>query len=567
MKVYDIPYTRYTIEEGKAAYEAFVAAFKGAKTVEEALDAREALLDAFTEYETAASLANCRFTLNTADPFYCAEVEYYDEVSPLFEELSVGYADLLLTSPLRSELEKHINPRIFRHAEIAKKTFSSEVIAECQQENAIVTEYSRFMSSLLFDYDGQQLPLSAIRGNLENKDREVRRKTAFAIGEGLQKHSEELDSFYDRLVKIRTEIAKKLGFSSFTELGYCRMGRLDYNAKDVATFRLSVENDLVPVVSEIKKQIAADLGIDAVTFYDNSVYTLGRVPKPKLNTEEIFAAAKKMYREMSKETGDFMDAMLEAEAFDVESRPNKWGGGYCTGFAKYKQPFILANFNGSCGDVDVITHEFGHALAQQFMYDSGERELGVGMETAECHSMSMEFFCWKYTELFFKEDADLYRRKHLLDALSFIPYGVIVDEFQHIVYDNPDLTPKERNEVYLSLEKKYRPYLDYADIPYLKEGTRWQYQMHIFESPFYYIDYCLAQTVSLFFLLASQDNFDEAFANYLAFSKKGGTRAFGTLVEEANLCSPFKEGALKDVALKASTLAQKLYQKTAGDNK
>ena len=561
MKVYEIPYTRYTIEEGRAAFAKFEKAFTDAKTVEEALSAREALLDDFTEYYTSASLANCRFTLNTADPFYSAEVEYYDEVSPLFEELSVTYADLLLSSPLRPELEKHINARIFQKAEIAKKTFSSEVIELCQKENAIVTEYSRFMSAMLFDYNGKQLPLSAIRGNLEDKDREVRRMTSIAIGEGLSKHAAELDDFYDRLVKIRTEIAHKLGFKNFTELGYCRMGRIDYDAKAVATFRDSVAKDLVPVVSEIKEQIAKDLGIDKVTFYDNSVYTLGRVPKPKLNTEEIFAAAKKMYREMSKETGDFMDAMLEAEAFDVEARPNKWGGGYCTGFPKYKQPFVLANFNGSCGDVDVMTHEFGHALAQHFEYEMGDREVGLGMETAECHSMSMEFFCWKYTELFFKEDADLYRRKHLLDALSFIPYGVIVDEFQHVMYDNPDLTPEQRKAVWRDLEEKYRPYLDYEDLPYLKEGTRWQYQMHIYESPFYYIDYCLAQTVALFFLFASMEDYDKAFAAYLNFSKTGGSKAFGTLVEEAGLYSPFKEGALKDAAAKARILAAELAEK------
>ncbi len=562
MKVHEIPYTRYTIEEGRAAFDVFRARFTAAATVEEALAAREELLDAFTEYSTAASLANCRFTLNTVDPFYVAEVEYYDEVSPLFEELSVQYADLLLTSPLRSELEKHINPRIFRSAEISKKTFSSAVIVDCQMENAVVTEYSRFMSSILFDYDGKKLPLSAIRGNLEDKDREVRRNTAIAIGKGLEAHREQLDDFYDRLVKIRTEIAKKLGFASFTELGYCRMGRLDYNATDVATFRDSVANDLVPAVCEIKKQIAKDLGINAVTFYDNSVYTKERVPKPMLDKDGIFAAGRKMYRDMSTETGDFMDAMMEAEAFDVESRPNKWGGGYCTGFAKYKQPFILANFNGSCGDVDVMTHEFGHALAQQFAYDLGEREVGLGMETAECHSMSMEFFCWKYTELFFGEDADLYRRKHLLDALSFIPYGVIVDEFQHIVYDNPDLTPAQRNEVYKNLEKKYRPYLDYDNLPYLSEGTRWQYQMHIFESPFYYIDYCLAQTVSLFFLLASMEDYDKAFAAYLNFSKQGGSKAFGDLVTEAGLCSPFTAGALKEIAQKARALAKELAEKT-----
>ena len=438
---------------------------------------------------------------------------------------------MLLTTPFRKELELHINKRILQKAELSKKSFSPAVIEDCQKENALVTEYSKLMAGMTFLWQGKEIPLSALRGELENGDRDVRRECAIAIGKGLKKHEKELDDLYDRLVKIRTIIAHKLGYKSFTELGYYRMGRLDYDATMVKAFRDNVQKDLVPVVKELKERIARELDIDRITFYDDAIYSGGPVPKPLLDAKGIFQAAEEMYDDMNPEIGAFMHRMLEAEAFDVEAREGKWGGGYCTTFPKYKQPFILANFNGSCGDVDVITHEFGHALAANFVFYGGDMDLDVGgMETAECHSMSMELLSWKYTEKFFGESANAYRKKHLLSSLSFIPYGVIVDEFQHEIYDHPGYTPEERKAVYRRLEEKYRPYMEFKDIPYIEEGTRWQYQMHIYETPFYYIDYCLAQTVALWFLVKSRENYQKALDDYLTFLKTGGQKSFEALL-------------------------------------
>lgn len=555
----EIPYKRYTIEEGRKVYEEVCEKMKNAKCVNCVLAAKKLFDEAYIEYSTASSLANCRFTLDTRNEFYSKEVEYYDEVSPLFAELAVGFNDLLLTTPFRADLEKKINPRILKFAELSKKTFSPAIIEDLQKENATVTEYSKLMSGMLFDWEGKQIPLSALRGELENGDREIRKKCAFAIGEGLKKHAAELDDLYDRLVKIRTGIAKKLGFANFTELGYCRMGRLDYNAEMVKKFRDNVKENIVPVVKKLKEDLAKELGYDRITFYDNEMYTVGVNPKPILDKDGIFRAATEMYDGMHPEIGAFMHSMLEAQAFDVEAREGKWGGGYCTSFAKYKQPFILANFNGTCGDVDVITHEFGHALAENFVYYGGNMDLDVGgMETAECHSMSMEFFCWKDTEKFFGDMADAYRKKHLLSCLAFIPYGVIVDEFQHEVFDHPDMTPEERKEVYRKLEEKYRPYMDMAGIPYIEEGTRWQYQMHIFETPFYYIDYCLAQTVALWFLVKSRENYKEALEDYLTLARTGGQKSFPDLVKEAGIPSPFEEGSLEKLSKEVLRIAKEL---------
>lgn len=555
----DIPYKRYTIEEGRSAFEKAEKAMKEAAGVHSVLAAKKIFDDAAIEYATAVSLANCRFTLDTRNEFYTKEVEYYDQVSPLFEELSVKFNDLLLTTPFRKELELHINKRILQKAELSKKSFSPAVIEDCQKENALVTEYSKLMAGMTFLWQGKEIPLSALRGELENGDRDVRRECAIAIGKGLKKHEKELDDLYDRLVKIRTIIAHKLGYKSFTELGYYRMGRLDYDATMVKAFRDNVQKDLVPVVKELKERIARELDIDRITFYDDAIYSGGPVPKPLLDAKGIFQAAEEMYDDMNPEIGAFMHRMLEAEAFDVEAREGKWGGGYCTTFPKYKQPFILANFNGSCGDVDVITHEFGHALAANFVFYGGDMDLDVGgMETAECHSMSMEFLSWKYTEKFFGESANAYRKKHLLSSLSFIPYGVIVDEFQHEIYDHPDYTPEERKAVYRRLEEKYRPYMDFKDIPYIEEGTRWQYQMHIYETPFYYIDYCLAQTVALWFLVKSRENYQKALDDYLTFLKTGGQKSFEALLETAGIPSPFKEGSLKELSQKVLEIAEEL---------
>ncbi len=551
MKVSEIPYKRYTIEEGREAFSRFEEAMRSAKSADDVIKARKDFRAEMDLYETAASLSNCRFTLDTRDEFYQNEMNYYDENGPLFAELSTAYGKLMLDSPYRTELETKMNPRLFKMWENEQKTFSPAVIEDCQEENAVVTEYAKLMSEMVFTFRGEDMPLSRLRGSLESADRETRREAAEAIGRGLEKNSEALDSIYDRLVRIRTRIAKKLGYETFTELGYYRMGRIDYDAEMVARFRENVKTALVPRVRAIKEEIGRGLGLDAFMFYDNDVYGGGASITPILDKAEMFDAAQKMYDKMSPEIGDFMREMQEAEAFDVDARDGKWGGGYCTIFNRYRQPFILANFNGTTGDVDVLTHEFGHAFAMKKVFDREDTELAIGgCETAECHSMSMEFLSWPEMHAFFGEDENRYRRKHLLDALSFIPYGVMVDEFQHEVYEKPEMTPEERKAVWRGLEEKYRPYLSYEGIPYLSEGTRWQYQMHIYESPFYYIDYCLAQTVAIGFLCLSRENYKEALDRYVALCRAGGEKGFRDLIVDAGLADPFTEGSLDAMAEK-----------------
>ena len=560
MKVSELPYKRVTLEEVASVMEDVIPRIQNAKSVEEVLSAREDYLKLALEYYTANSLAYMRYSINTADEFYVAENDYYDEAGPAVNNYNVEYASALLDSPFRQELEKELSPVLFQSMEVQRKSMSRDIVPDMVEENKLVSVYSKLMAGMEFEFRGETMPRAMLMKYAKSDDRDTRRECYEVLGRGLEQHKAQLDDIFDRMVHVRDRMAKKMGYKNFVELGYYRMGRLCYDQNSVKTFRENVLSDVVPVVARLRTENAKRMGIEDYKLYDDGVIIPGGDPVPQGGKENIFAAAKEMYHSMGKETGDFIDMMLENDAFDVDSRKNKWGGGYCTEFPKYKQPFILANFNGTSGDVDVVTHEAGHALNAYLIADNRfALELGCGgMETAETHSMSMEFFAWPYMDKFFGADADKYRYMHALDSFSFIPYGTMVDAFQHIVYENPDMTPDERDAAWLELEHQFRPHISMEGIPYLEKGTRWQYQMHIYESPFYYIDYCLAQTAAFNFLLASLEDYDGAFARYLRLSRQGGEKVWTDLLEEAGFTSPFVPGALKALAENVEKVLEKI---------
>ena len=251
---------------------------------------------------------------------------------------------------------------------------------------------------------------------------------------------------------------------------------------------------------------------------------------------------------------DFFNMMMENELFDVFGRKNKATGGYMTELPDYGVPFIFANFNGTSGDVDVITHECGHAFQNYVSCKDPitDHSRYLTMETAEIHSMSMEFFAWPWAEGFFGKDTQKFYYSHLSGALTFIPYGTMVDHFHHIVYEKPDMTPAERHGVWKELLGIYMPWMKLdGDIPFYAEGEGWQRQHHIYSSPFYYIDYCLAQTVSLEFWAMIQKDLKDAWRHYMAYTEQGGSRTFTELLANAGLESPFDEATLRGVCEKA----------------
>ena len=269
------------------------------------------------------------------------------------------------------------------------------------------------------------------------------------------------------------------------------------------------------------------------------------------NTQGVarLAAGRKMYEELSPETAEFAAELFGNELLDVLSKEGKAPGGYCTALPKYKVPFIFSNFNGTSGDVDVLTHEAGHAFAFYRSMHKGyiSAYTSPTIEACEVHSMSMEFLTAPWHGLFFGDALRKYEIDHCEDALIFIPYGCMVDEFQHIMYENPELTPAQRNEKWLELEAKYRPWIDFDNLPFYGRGALWQRQTHIYTSPLYYIDYCMAQTVAFQFWIASMKDRKDAWERYLRFADAGGTMTFQELVETAGLKVPYADGVIREI--------------------
>ncbi len=398
------------------------------------------------------------------------------------------------------------------------------------------------------EFDGKSMPLPMLGPYKINPDRTIR-KSAFEVeGKFFDDNQEELDRLYDELVKNRTEQAKILGYPDYVALAYDRRNRNCYDAKAVANYRKQILSDIVPLVSRIKEKQKKRISVEDMKFYDDPFLFPDGNPTPQGTAEELLAHCRTMYNEMSPETAEFIEVMFNQELFDVVSRDGKAPGGYCTTISGYGVPFIFSNFNGTAGDVDVLTHEAGHALAAYLSQDKKYLcQQHATADACEVHSMAMEYLTSPWHELFFKEDTAKYTLNQAESDLSFLPYGTMVDYFQELVYLNPTWTPAQRNEKWAELEKQFRPHLDFDGLPFYGRGAGWQRQLHIYLYPFYYIDYCLASTVALQIqAMKLQDN-KKAWDTYLKYTKMSGTKTFLDLVTTAGLQSPMEEGCLKSI--------------------
>lgn len=495
-----------------------------------------------------SSIANIRHTINTEDKFYDDENEYWDEISPFYQELDTNFYEILVNHSNKNNLVLEYGDQLFKLMENSLKTFSPEIIEDLQEENKEVSKYVKLLASAKILFDGKERNLSGMTPFILSKDRTIRKAAQEAKSTFFINNENKFDEIFDNLIKIRVKIAKKLGFDNFIELGYLRMNRVDYNAEMVDCFRKQVIESIVPLASSLYEKQKARLGLESLKYYDEKFEFNDGNPTPKGDSNWIIEQGKKMYHELSPETAEFIDFMIENDLMDLITKKGKAGGGYCTFIPDYKSPFIFSNFNGTSGDIDVLTHEAGHAFQ---VYRSSWIEipelLWATYESSEIHSMSMEFFTWNWMENFFKEDTNKYKYLHLSSAIKFIPYGVLVDHFQHKIYENPNLTPTERKTIWRKLEKVYKPHCDYSENPFLEKGTWWFQQAHIFEVPFYYIDYTLAQICALQFWQKMNKNYQESWKDYLNLCHEGGTKSFLNLLKVANLKSPFEENCVENI--------------------
>ena len=507
--------------------------------------------EAFAEYNTAANLANIHYTCDTRDAYWKAEQDFFDANGPAVTNASVEISRAFLANPHVDALTEKFGTTCVAGMKNAVLSMDDRTVELQQQFNALVSRYQQIYGGALVELDGKQLTIPQLGPYKEDLDPAVRRAAYEAEAGYFDAHRAELDELYGEIVKNLNAQARVMGYHDYSELSYVRMNRIGYGPEEIRKFRDQVANDVVPQLQKVMAMRAKRTGIARPTFTDLPIMFKDGNPKPIPGYKARMDAARTMYHELSPETAEFIDFMQDNELFDVESRPGKMSGGYMTSLPSYKAPFIFANWNNTSGDVDVLTHECGHAFEGYV----AERDPAIpadlecpGMESAEIHSMAMEFLTAPWHHLLFGRDTDKYALLHAEDSFVFLAYGCEVDEFQHIMYQNPDLTPDERNAEWLKLEKKYRPWIDFDNLPFYGRGAGWQRQLHIYECPFYYIDYCLSTMAALQFFLLSLTDHKDAWARYLRLVRRAGMASYTELLETAGLKVPFEEGSIKGIA-------------------
>ncbi len=545
MKFSEYPFVIPNVEKIQKDLMKLITQFSQAKDAKAATRIMRRVAKYMEEVRTDATIISVRFSQDTTNEEYVKAREYLDQNFPYLSAVLNEFNKLIVASPFREELEKTWGAYYFQMIEASLRTFDPSIIELMQKEAMLTSEYDKLLASAKIKFDGQELNLSQLGKYTVHKDRETRKKATMASTKFFEQNDAEFGRIYDELVKTRDEMAKKLGFNNFLELGYLRLGRLDYTHKEVAVYREQIFEEVVPLATRLYRQSLKRAGIKGARIYDlNQDFADGN-PLPLGDSKYLVDKAMKMYDELSLETGAFFRFMVENELLDLDARKGKRGGGFMTYFPRYKAPFIFANFNGTAGDVDVLTHEVGHAYQG---YESRNIKIAEyrqpTLEACEIHSMSMEFFAYPWMESMF-DDADKYRLSHLEGTIKFLPYGVAVDEFQEQVYLNPQLTHEERCTLWRDIEKKYIPIRNYRGLPYLEKGTFWIRQSHIFTAPLYYIDYTLAQVASFQFASEMWRNQERAWKKYVRLCRLGGKYPFVELLEKAKLRNPFEQGNVR----------------------
>lgn len=548
MKFSEYKYERPNYDIIKKSFLELVENIKDSATYEEQYKYILELNKIRKHIETMSSIASIRNSINTADEFYEKETEYWDEHAPLYEELNSDFYKVLIDSKFKEEIKKDFSEQFYKICEYSLKAFSPEIIGDLQKENKLMSKYTKLLASAKINFKGEELNLSGLYKYMLSDNREEREEASKAYYKYFEDNEERFDDIYDQLVKIRHNIAKKLGFDSFVELGYIRMDRTDYNPEMVVNLRKQILEFIVPLCNKLYEHQANRLNLDKLTYIDENIEFIDGNANIKGDSKYIIENGIKMYNELSKETKEFFDFMLENELMDLETKHNKSAGGYCTYIPEYKAPFIFSNFNGTSEDMDVLTHEAGHAFQLYMSRYIEMQEINFPtLDSCEIHSMSMEFITYPWMDLFFKDDTNKYKFAHLCSAIKFLPYGVVVDEFQHIIYENPNMSKDERKKVWRELEKKYLPHRDYAGCEILEKGCWWFKQGHIFKDPFYYIDYVLAQICAFQFLKKMNKNKEQGWEDYLRICEIGGTKSFLEIVKTGNLISPFEDKCIESI--------------------
>ncbi|MDQ7842672.1 MAG: M3 family oligoendopeptidase [Armatimonadota bacterium] len=491
-------------------------------------------------------------TTQTDDPVReAAYNEFLQEidpkVKPLWHALNVAY----LQSPARSQLPASRYGVLDRHVENDVALFRQENVPLETEEALLAKDYQKVMGAMTVTYRGQELTLQQAGKYLEETDRAVRQEVWELVARRRLQDRDTIEDIYDRLLDLRQRMARNAGFANYRDYAFKRRRRFDYTPEDCFAFHRGVEEAMLPLVQRIYEDRRRKLGIPTVRPWDTQVDPLGRPPlRPFATAEDLVRGCAEIFRRIDPALGRQFEFLAEAHLLDLESRKGKAPGGYQSTLHERRWPFIFMNAVGRDDDLRTLLHEAGHAFHQ---LAAREEPLihyrHAPLEFAEVASMGMELLAAPHLDVFYRDEAE-YRRAYrntLEDAVLIFPWIATIDAFQHWIYTHQGHGREERRDRWLELYRRFQPSLDWSG--YEEElAFYWHRQLHLFTSPFYYIEYGIAEIGALQVWLQSRTDHRAAVERYWQALSLGGSRPLPELFAAAGATFKFDAETLAPLA-------------------
>lgn len=473
---------------------------------------------------------------------------YREEVGPVIADGESALVRALLASDHRDAMAARFGTHLLRRFERVVASLDPVNRDLRVETGRLAQRYSRRIAGAEVEISGERMTLAMAASYGLSEDRNIRRDAFMAVRNWFIEHRGELAGIYDDMVRLRTRMARNVGFLNFVPLGYQGMGRTDFGPEESALFRQSVKDHVVPVMRLLLERQRDALGLDRLEPWDVAFDPSTTLPRGVAPVESQLDNAAKIFEQLDPLLADHFALMRREGLIDLENRLGKRSGAFCTYFPDEPRAAILCNSVGDSDDVRTLLHEMGHAFQkwESIPIDMVTLQSPTS-ETAEIHSMGMEYLSLPLIDAFFPQEmAARFRSGRWKKTVTLLCYASTVDEFQHWVYDHPDATPDERDAEWRRIWDLYQPVVDYGGRDDLK-SARWYQQQHIFQAPFYYLDYAIAETVAMQLAALDQQNHERAMATYLQLCRMGGTMSILDVVRTAGLRSPFDPQVMKDM--------------------
>lgn len=541
-----LPYLRPDMDKLSDAFRRCRLRLRLSMSAHAAADAVRELQPALIDFFTAEAIARNRHDRKLTDDAWQSETAFFDSAMSQVQAWTQETYAALTASRFAEDLEAELGDGLFREARMLAATVNDRMIADLGEENRLESAYVEKISEISVKLNGNSYTLTELEPYLQSSDKQMRRASHRALCRAYEENHEWLDACFDQLVNVRRRMSRKLGYESFTELGYKRMNRIDYGRTEIELFRQMVLKYIVPVCSEIRRLQRSRLETLQLNYWDLPVLLPGGNPTPVVPRNRFVELVGKQISELLEES-EWLSQLADCGYIDLEARPAKAGGGYCETLYKYGVPVIFTNATNTADDIVTLIHEAGHAYAALSSMPGMRviEDQRPSMDVCEIHSTALEFLTMPLLESVFGSETETASMIHLTESLLFLPYACLVDHFQHEIYDHPELTAPERHALWRSLEKAYQPDIDYGDDEWFESGGSWQKKEHIYTAPFYYIDYALASMAALDLWQTANKDREKAVKRYKRLCGRGNR---GTLLQqlgESGIASPFDEGTFK----------------------